>query len=95
MLNPAVSCGTAPVGKGRDSQGCGAAASGAGHRGWERAILPWLAGSQGITAGSLGMELVQGVGSKGVAAWGGLVCGEQLERPGLGKMKASADCGKK
>lgn len=68
-----------------------------GREGWEGAILPGLAASQGITAGSLAMELVRGVGRKGVAAvpWGGLVCGEQVERPGLGKMKASAGCGKR
>lgn len=68
-----------------------------GRGGWEGAILPGLAASQGISAGSLGMELVRGVGRKGVAAvpWGGLVCGEQVERPGLGKTKASAGCGER
>lgn len=31
-----------------------------GREGWEGAILPGLAASQGITAGSLDMELVRG-----------------------------------
>lgn len=65
-----------------------------GQRGWQEQSS--LAGkSQGITAGSLGMELLQGMGREGVALpGGGLVCGEQVERLGLGKMKVFADCGK-
>lgn len=97
MLNPAVSCGTAPVRKAGPGQGCGAAASGAGQR--------RVGGSNPARAGSIpghycwvtGYGACSGVGRKGVAAvpWGGLVYGEQVERPGLGKMKASAGCGER